>query len=224
MSTSFQSVVLSLKVGMTATVIVALLGTACGWLLARGRFRGRTVLDVLLTMPLVLPPTVTGYYLVVLFGRHGVLGGPLYELTGWSFMFNWWGAVLASTVVALPLMFKTARAAIESVEERYVDAARMLGYSEWQVFLRVVLPLSRGGLIAGAVLSFARAVGEFGATLMVAGNIPGNTDTVPIAIYGAAASGDWGRANTLVLLFSLMTAVILYLTIKLVGRRRWLST
>ena len=216
-STSF-SVYLSFKVALVATCAVVLVGTALAWLLARRRFRGRTLLDVLLTLPLVLPPTVTGYYLIVLFGRNGVLGKPLYQLTGWTVMFTWWAAVLASFIVALPLMIKTARAAMEAVDERYLEAATMLGYSERETTFRVLLPLSRRGLMAGAVLAFARALGEFGATLMVAGNIPGRTDTVPIAIYSAAGSGDWSQANTLVLLFTGLSALILYVTVKLVGR------
>jgi len=217
-STTSFSVYLSFKVALVATSMVVLVGTALAWLLARRRFWGRTLLDVMLTLPLVLPPTVTGYYLIVLFGRNGALGKPIYELTGWTVMFTWWAAVLASFIVALPLMIKTARAAMEAVDKRYLEAATMLGYSERETTFRVLLPLSRRGLIAGAVLAFARALGEFGATLMVAGNIPGKTDTVPIAIYSAAGSGDWSQANTLVLLFTGLSALILYVTVKLVGR------
>ncbi len=219
MSSTSHSILLSFKVAAVATVMVVLVGTALAWLLARRRFWGRSVLDVALTLPLVLPPTVTGYYLIVLFGRNGVLGKPLYELTGVTVMFTWWAAVLASFVVALPLMIKTARAAMEAVDEHYLEAAIMLGYSERETAFKVLFPLSRRGLIAGAVLAFARALGEFGATLMVAGNIPGETDTVPIAIYSAAASGDWSQANTLVLLFTGLSAGILYLTVRMVGAR-----
>lgn len=213
----FFSIFLSLKVALVATVMVVVVGTAVAWLLARRRFRGRAILDVVFTLPLVLPPTVTGYYLIVLFGRNGVLGRPIYEATGWTVMFTWWAAVLASFIVALPLMIKTARAAMEAVDERYLDAATMLGYSERETFFRILVPLSRRGLIAGAVLAFARALGEFGATLMVAGNIPGRTDTVPISIYSAAASGDWSRANTLVLIFTGLSAIVLYATVRLTG-------
>jgi molybdate transport system permease protein len=197
---------------------VVVVGTAFAWLLARRRFWGRTLLDVVLTLPLVLPPTVTGYYLIVLLGRNGIIGRPIYEATGWTLMFTWWAAVLASFVVALPLMVRTARAAIEAVDERYLDATTMLGYGERESFFKVVLPLSRRGLVAGAVLAFARALGEFGATLMVAGNIPGRTDTAPIAIYGAAAGGDWARANGLVILFTTLSAGILFVTVRLLSR------
>lgn len=218
MSSTTHSILLSLKVALVATVAVVVVGTAFAWLLARRRFPGRSLLDVLLTLPLVLPPTVTGYYLLVLFGRHGVLGGPLYELTGWSLLFTWWAAALASFVVALPLMVRTARAALEAVDERFVDAATLLGYSERETFFRVLVPLSRRGLAAGAVLAFARALGEFGATLMVAGNIPGQTDTMPVAIYGATAAGNTAQANALVLLYTVLSAAVLWITVKLVSR------
>ncbi|MBU1240698.1 molybdate ABC transporter permease subunit, partial [Myxococcota bacterium] len=172
-----HSMLLSFKVALIATVLVILVGTLMGYLLATKHFPGKEILDVLLTLPLVMPPTVTGYYLIVLFGRRGILGGPLFDLTGYTLMFTWHGAVLASFIVSLPLMIRTSRVAIESVDENLVHTATLMGYSRWAIFLRVLLPLSRRGLIAGAILAFARALGEFGATLMVAGNIPGATDT-----------------------------------------------
>jgi molybdate transport system permease protein len=211
---------LSLQVALLATLLVAVLGTATAYLLATRRFRGRTAVEVLVTLPLVLPPTVTGYYLVVLFGRHGWLGGPIEALTGGSLMFTWGAAVLASAVVAFPLMVRTAQAAIESVDRSMIDTAYTLGYSEIETARRVVLPLARRGLLAGVSLAFARAIGEFGATLMLAGNIPGRTDTMPLAIYGAAASGDWGRAHGLVLVLTLGSAALLYAAHKL-GRVTW---
>ncbi len=215
-----NSIWLSFKVGTLATLLVVLLGTGLGYLLAFGRFRGKQLLDVLLTLPLVLPPTVTGYYLIVLFGRRGYLGAPLYKLTGYSLMFNWHGAVLASTVVSLPLMIKTSRSAMESLDTPLLHQATLMGYSRWETFWRVVLPLSRRGLMAGAVLSFARALGEFGATLMVAGNIPGATDTVPIAIYAKVAAGERQEAHLMVLLFTLLFALFLYFALIVTGKRR----
>jgi molybdate transport system permease protein len=211
---------LSLQVALLATLLVTVLGTATAYLLATRRFRGRTAVEVLVTLPLVLPPTVTGYYLVVLFGRHGWLGGPIEALTGGSLMFTWGAAVLASAVVAFPLMVRTAQAAIESVDRSMIETAYTLGYSEAETARRVVLPLARRGLLAGVSLAFARAIGEFGATLMLAGNIPGRTDTMPLAIYGAAASGDWGRAHALVLVLTLGSAALLYAAHKL-GRVTW---
>ena len=171
-----------------------------------------------LTLPLVLPPTVTGYYLIILFGRNGLLGRPVFEATGWSVMFTWQAAVLASFVVALPLMVKTARAAIESVDRDLINASYTLGHSNLKTAMKVILPLAKKGLIAGAVLSFARAMGEFGATIMLAGNIPGKTDTMPIAIYSLAGSGEWSKAHVMVAVFTALSGVFLYIANRF-GRR-----
>jgi molybdate transport system permease protein len=206
---------LSLQVAIAATVLVVLVGTAMSFILARRSFRGKEILDILLTLPLVLPPTVTGYYLILFMGRNGLLGKYLYHWTGWSIMFTWYAAVLASFIVALPLMIKTTRAAIESVDQNLIKVSYTLGHGELKTFFRVILPLSKKGMIAGAVLSFARAMGEFGATLMVAGNIPGKTNTMPIAIYTSASSGDWAKANGMVVFFTLVSAAFLYIANKL---------
>jgi len=203
---------LSLQVATVATVLVMLVGISIAYILARKDFRGRVLLDILITLPLVLPPTVTGYYLVILFGRNGFIGRFFYDLTGWSIMFTWYAAVLASFVVALPLMIKTARAAMESVDKNLVNASYSLGHSELETVFKVILPLSRKGIIAGVVLSFARALGEFGATLMIAGNIPGRTDTMPLAIYTLANSGEWSTANFMVLFLTLISGFLLYIT------------
>ena len=187
------------------------MGVAVAYLLATKDFKGKELLDVLFTLPLVLPPTVTGYYLIILFGRNGFMGKLIYEWTGWSIMFTWYAATLASFVVALPLMIKTTRAAIESVDKNLINASYTLGHSEFETALRVTLPLAKMGILAGAVLSFARAMGEFGATLMIAGNIPGKTDTMPLSIYAHASSGDWSKANLMVIFFSLMSGLFLYI-------------
>lgn len=187
------------------------MGVAVAYLLATKDFKGKELLDVLFTLPLVLPPTVTGYYLIILFGRNGFMGKLIYEWTGWSIMFTWYAATLASFVVALPLMIKTTRAAIESVDKNLINASYTLGHSEFETALRVTLPLAKMGILAGAVLSFARAMGEFGATLMIAGNIPGKTDTMPLSIYAHASSGDWSKANVMVIFFSLMSGLFLYI-------------
>jgi molybdate transport system permease protein len=183
---------------------------AVAYLLAVKNFRGKELLDVLFTLPLVLPPTVTGYYLIILFGRNGFIGRLIYGWTGWSVLFTWYAAVLASFIVALPLMIKTTRAAIESVDRNLINASYTLGHSELETALRVTLPLARKGILAGTILSFARAMGEFGATLMIAGNIPGKTDTMPLSIYSRASSGDWSMANLMVIFFTLMSGVFLY--------------
>jgi molybdate transport system permease protein len=209
---------LSLRVSLLATALTALLGIPLAYLLAKRRFWGRTALDVLVTLPLVLPPTVTGYYLIVLFGRRGWVGRPLYELTGWTIAFTWYAAVLAATIMALPLMVRAARAAIEAVNPDLERAAFVLGRSEWQTALEVTLPLARRGIVAGLVLAFARALGEFGATLMLAGNIPGRTATMPLAIYTAVATGEAGEAQALVLLLTALSCVVVVLAGRLGGR------
>ncbi len=211
----FFSLRLSLQVALTATAFVAAIGVVLAYMLARRPFPGREAVDMLVTLPLVMPPTVVGYYLIVLFGRNGFIGSTIYEATGWTIMFTWHAAVLASFVVALPLMVKTARAAIESVDRSLIDASYTLGHSELWTALQVTLPLARRGIIAGAVLAFARAMGEFGATLMLAGNIPGRTDTMPIAIYTAATSGEWQKAHGMVLVLTAISGLFLYLANRL---------
>lgn len=209
---------LSLRVALISTAVVAVAGVALGWLLARKRFPGREVLDALVTLPLVLPPTVLGYYLLTLLGRNSVAGRFFESLTGGPLVFTWRGAVVAAAVGALPLMVKTARASLASVEREYEDTARTLGKTEWQVFARVTLPLASRGLLAGVILSFARALGDFGATLMVAGNIPGRTQTAAVAIYDAAQSGRDQRAALLVVVLSGVAFTLLYLTNRLTSR------
>ena len=209
---------LSVRVAVVATAANAALGIPLAYLLARRRFAGRGLLDLLVTLPLVLPPTVTGYYLIVLLGRRGWLGAPLYALTGWSVAFTWWAAVVAATVMAMPLIVRTARAAIESVNPAYEKAAFTLGRSEWRTALEVTLPLARNGIVAGMVLAFARALGEFGATLMLAGNIPGKTTTVPLAIYTAVQTGEMGEAVLLVVALTILSCVVLMVAGRLGAR------
>lgn len=215
----WQSLQLSILVVLVSTAVVAVVGLALAYLLANSRFRGKELLDAFLTVPLVLPPTVTGYYLIVLLGRRGFLGGYLYDLTGWSISFTWVGAVIAAVVVSLPLMIKASRAAIESVDRRYEIASYSLGKGKFETFVRIVLPLAKRGVFAGIILSFARALGEFGATLMIAGNIPGHTQTMPLAIYEAVASGDDSNALVLAVLLTLISVTAIYLTNRLTGSR-----
>lgn len=209
---------LSVRVAVVATALNALTGIPLAYLLARRRFWGRGLVDLLVTLPLVLPPTVTGYYLIVLLGRRGWLGAPLYALTGWSVAFTWYAAIVAATVMAMPLMVRTARAAIESVNPDFEQAAYTLGRSEWRTALEVTLPLARRGLAAGLVLAFARALGEFGATLMLAGNIPGKTQTVPLAIYTAVQTGESAEAVGLVLVLTALSCIVLVASSRLGGR------
>lgn len=210
---------LSLRVALIATFFVVIVGVALGWLLARRRFFGRELLDAAVTLPLVLPPTVLGYYLLVLLGRLSPIGKAIESFTGEPLVFTWRGAVVAAAVGALPLMVKTSRAAIATVDTRLEDAARTLGQSEWRVFWRITIPLASRGIIAAAMLAFARALGDFGATLMVAGNIPGRTQTAAVAIFDAAQAGRDRYALILVLILSAVTLVLVYATNKLTANR-----
>ena len=206
---------LTLKVAGWATLVALVVGVLAGYALARGRFPGREALDAVLTLPMVLPPTVLGYYVLVLVGRNGVLGQWLDETFGITLIFTWQGAVIAAAIVAFPLVFKAARAAFESVDMNLEKAARSLGYTEAKVFLRVTLPLAWPGILAGTMLAFARAMGEFGATLMVAGSLPGRTRTLSIAIYEAVAAGEDETAHFLVLVSSLICILVLVASSKL---------
>jgi len=205
------SIKLSLLVSALSTVFVALLGGALAYMLATRKFPGKTILEILISLPLIMPPTVTGYYLIMIFGRNGFLGKLFHEVAGWDILFTWQAAVMASFVISLPLMVRTSQAAIASVDIAMRDASTMLGYSEWQTAIKVVFPLARKGIMAGVVLAFARAMGEFGATLMVAGNIPGKTSTMPLAIYSYAAGGDWEKAHLLALLLTITSGLFLFL-------------
>src|SRR6516225_803663 len=203
---------LSLLVVSLTTVFVAVVGTACGFLLARRQFRAKELCDAVLTLPMVLPPTVTGYYLIVLLGKRGLLGRYLYQLTGWTPAFTWQRAVVAAGVMSLPIMVKSARAALESVDARYEMVSFSLGKGEFETFFRVTLPLALRGLLAGIVLTFARALGEFGATLMLAGNIPGKTQTMPLAIFEAFQAGEDRQAQVLALILTFASIAAIYLT------------
>jgi molybdate transport system permease protein len=200
---------LTLRVAGLATLVCFVAGVAAAWFVARHRFPGREVLDAAMTLPMVMPPTVLGYYLIVVLGRRGWIGAWLNDTFGITLMFTWQGAVIAAAVVAYPLVYKAARAAFEEVSPQLENAARTLGLGERQVFVRVTLPLAWRGILAGTMLAFARAMGEFGATLMIAGSIPGKTQTLSIAVYEAVQAGKDDMANFLVLLTSLVCIVVL---------------
>lgn len=210
---------LSLKVALWATLIDLVFGVGFGYLLARGRFPGRDVLDALLTLPMVMPPTVLGYYLLVLIGRNGPIGHWLQQHFGINLIFTWQGAVIAAAVVAFPLVLKGARSAFEAVDVQLEQAARVLGVPPLGVFLRVSLPLAWRGVLAGTLLAFARSMGEFGATLMVAGSIPGKTQTLSIAVYEAVQAGQDDTANLLVMITSLTCVIVLVAANRLVPNR-----
>ncbi|HWY27017.1 MAG TPA: molybdate ABC transporter permease subunit [Candidatus Angelobacter sp.] len=186
---------ISLATSLTATVITLAAGLAAAAWRQRRRGPAIALVDGIFLLPLVLPPTVVGLLLLLLFGRNGPLGKFLLKFDA-SVVFSWPATVIAAAVVAFPLMYLTARSALEQVDSHFLEAARILGASEWRVFREVALPLAWPGVLAGTILSFARALGEFGATLMLAGNIPGKTETIPIAIYFAVEAGDVRGAFT----------------------------
>ena len=206
---------LSLRVAVISTVLALGIGLWLAWLLANRQFRGKEILDAAVALPLVLPPTVLGYYLLVLLGR----GSPVGRIYEWMFggplVFSWQAAVVAALFHSTPLLVKSARAAFESIDRSYERAARNLGASELRLFLRVTLPLARRTILAAAALAFARSFGDFGVTLMIAGNIPGRTQTVALAIYDAVEAGNGTTARVLVLIISAVSLVVLSLANRL---------
>jgi molybdate transport system permease protein len=210
---------LSLRVAAIATVVSLAISLAAAYLLAYREWRGRELLDALTTLPLVLPPTVLGYYLLVVIGRESILGRLYESAFGSPLVFTWQAATIAALFHSTPLLIKFTRAAFESIDRSYPRAARNLGASEWKVFWRVTIPLARRSIFAAAALAFARSLGDFGITIMIAGNIPGRTQTIAVAIYDAVESGNGSLARTLSLVISAVTIAILYLTNRLERRR-----
>ena len=202
---------LSLFVASLATLIALVAGSGVAWLLARRRFPGRDIIDALVSLPLVLPPTVLGYYLLVLLGTRTMFGRVFYERFGIRLTFTVTAAVIAATIHAFPLVTKSLRAAFESVDTQIEAAARTLGSGPWGVFFRVTLPLAKRGVLAATALAFARALGDFGVTIMIAGNIPGKTQTASVAIYDAAQAGRDNEAFILSITVSLIAVISLYL-------------
>lgn len=208
----WSPVKLSIEIALVSGIVATLLGLVFGKVMANKKFRGKAMIETLFLLPLVLPPTVTGFLLMMIFGRNSPLG----QLIEWIFkqpvIFTWWAAVIAATVVAFPLMYQSAVTGFEAFDEEIEDAARLDGANEWKLFLYISIPLARGSIISGSILSFARALGEFGATLMFAGNIPGKTQTIPTAIYLAFDSGNMEWAwlwvvSIMVISFSMLIGV-----------------
>ena len=208
---------LSLRVSLVATLLVFLTGLPLAWILARHEFRGKELLGGLTALPLVLPPTVMGYYLLVALGQQSPLGRWL-DAAGWPLVFTWRGAVIAASVAAFPLMVLTVRAGFEGIDQRLEAIARTLGRSNWDVFWRVTMPLAWPSLLAGVALTFARALGDFGATLIVAGNIPGQTQTASIYIYDLLQANRRAEAGAMALVISLM-ALLLFIVSQSLTRR-----
>jgi molybdate transport system permease protein len=206
----WQPVWLSIKVALASLVFVVIFGVASAYAMRKWDFPGKTALEAIFSLPLVMPPVVTGFLLLILIGKQGPVGKFLEEAFQTQIIFTPYAAVLAGSVVAFPLMYQSTKAAFQSIDSKLEDAARTLGANEWRVFWTVTLPLAWHGLVSGIVLSFARALGEFGATIMVAGNIPGKTQTIPLAIYFAAESNDMTQAGLYVMIISLLTFFMIF--------------
>ena len=219
MNTQFQIILLSLKVATLSTIIIIPIGTYLGWLFSRKRFTGKSLLDGLVNIPLVLPPVVTGYLLLILLGPSGFIGRFLKEWFGINLAFTWWAAVIASAVVSFPLLVRAVRVAVDSVDEKLEEAGRMLRASEASVFFRITLPLASNGIIAGSVLAFARALGEFGATIIFAGNILGKTQTIPLAVFTYFNQPDGASKATILLIVSVVISYLSILLNELMLRR-----
>jgi molybdate transport system permease protein len=211
----WNPLLLSLRVATLATALVTLVGLALAFWLARSDFHGKSVVETIVSLPMILPPSVVGYYLLLFLGR----SGPLFFL-GVRIVFTWPAAVIASAVVALPLMVQSSRAAIAAVDPAFEKAAGTLGSPPWKVVWDVTLPLARRGILAGAMLAFARSLGEFGATLMVAGNIPGRTQTLPLAIYDLVQANRMTQANLAVVLMTAVAFMLLFSVNRLERRAR----
>lgn len=216
----WNAVVTSLKVATASVALGLPFAIGLGYFLARWRSAGKWIVETAVNLPLVLPPVVTGYLLLLLMGRNGSLGRLLDEFLGWRVVFTWYAAVAAGAIVSFPLMVRTIRVSFRSVDTRLEEAARSLGRSRLSTFYRVSLPLALRGIVAGSVLGFARTLGEFGATIMVAGNIPGQTQTIPTAIYSLVQSpGGWDRSKRLLLVSILLACVTLAVS-EILERRR----
>lgn len=213
---NWSALFLSIRVTLVAAAGLIVLGLPLALLLARRRFAGQLAVETLIYLPLVLPPSVIGYYLLLVLGR----SNPLVEWSGLALLFTWPAAAVASTVVGLPLMIQASRAALGNVDRSLENAARTLGSSEPEILWRITIPLARRGLLAGLLLGTARALGEFGATLMIAGNIPDQTQTLPLAIYDAVQSQQYALANRMVLLMTLLGFLGLWLARRLETPRR----
>lgn len=222
----FSPLWISLKTAFVATIITSIIGVFVSYKMANYKGKARGILDGVFTLPLILPPTVIGFFLLLICGKNGVIG-KIFMAFDKNIIFTWSATVISATVVAFPMMYRTCRSAFEQIDKNMILAARTLGLSEIKIFFKIAVPLAWPGIIGGLVLSFARALGEFGATLMIAGNIPGRTQTMPIAIFFAVESGDMNKALLWVLIIVVISFIMIFLLNywsdvqqKLIGNRR----
>lgn len=206
----FSPLWISLKTAFLATIITSIIGIFISYKMANYKGRGRGFIDVIFTLPLILPPTVIGFFLLLICGKNGFVG-KIFMSFNKNIIFSWSATVIAATVVAFPMMYRTCRSAFEQIDKNMISAARTLGLSETKIFFKIAMPLAWPGIIGGLVLSFARALGEFGATLMIAGNIPGKTQTMPVAIFFAVEGGDMNKAMLWVLIIVAISFIMIFL-------------
>lgn len=223
---NFSPLWISLKTAFVATIITSIIGVFVSYKMANYKGKARGILDGVFTLPLILPPTVIGFFLLLICGKNGIIG-KIFMAFDKNIIFTWSATVISATVVAFPMMYRTCRSAFEQIDKNMILAARTLGLSEIKIFFKIAVPLAWPGIIGGLVLSFARALGEFGATLMIAGNIPGRTQTMPIAIFFAVESGDMNKALLWVLIIVVISFIMIFLLNywsdvqqKLIGNRR----
>lgn len=218
-----QPIVLSVKVASISTIITLFLGILLAYIIIYKDFRGKHILESLITLPLVLPPSVIGYILLLILGKNGMIGSTVYKIFGIRIIFTWIAAIVASVIVTLPLMYQSIKSSFTNIDPIYRDTAETLGASEIKIFLTILLPLSITGILSGLILSFCRSLGEFGATLMVAGNIPGKTQTIPLAIYFAVESGNTVYANKLVFIMVVFSFLVIWIVNYLLKKKHYIE-
>ncbi len=218
-----QPIILSLKVATISTIITLLIGMTLAYIMTYKDFKGKEILESIITLPLVLPPSIVGYILLIALGKNSIVGSFLYKTFGVRIIFTWIAAVVASVVVTLPLMYQSIRASFNNIDPVFKNAAETLGAGKMKVFFTILVPLSSTGILSGLILSFCRALGEFGATLFVAGNIPGKTQTIPLAIYFAVESGDTATANKFVLIMVVFSFVVMWALNYLLKKKHYIE-
>lgn len=213
-------IIISLKVSIISTIITSILSIFIAWMMVKFNKKNGSVLEAIITLPLVLPPSILGYILLIVIGNNGLIGQIFYDNFGWSVIFTWKACVIASVIVSFPLMYQNCKASFQSIDKKILNAARTMGASEWKIFFRIAIPLAYTGIISGLVLAFARSLGEFGATMMVAGNIPNKTQTIPLAMFYAVERGDKTMANTLMIVVVIFSFSLIYFLNRWIDKRR----
>lgn len=213
-------IIISLKVSIISTIITSILSIFIAWMMVKFNKKNGSVLEAIITLPLVLPPSILGYILLIVIGNNGLIGKIFYDNFGWSVIFTWKACIIASVIVSFPLMYQNCKASFQSIDKKILNAARTMGASEWKIFFRIAIPLAYTGIISGLVLAFARSLGEFGATMMVAGNIPNKTQTIPLAMYYAVERGDKTMANTLMIVVVIFSFSLIYFLNRWIEKRR----